>query len=304
LVEKNKVMVKEQDLFGIQRTCYSKNSKSGEQFIKEHGLAFIVSGEMEAYDGHTKHLYGKGDIVLYRKNALIRFVKYPAQEEPFEAISIILDESLLQNLAQQNQFFSTHAPKESLFKLKEDILLTSYFVTLENWFAHKISPALIDLKKREAVHLLLRNNKAFKDVLFHFGSPGKINLEAFMNTHFRFNVPLTQLAFLTGRSLATFKRDFEKIFQVSPSKWLQFAPKVHPRHDWPIHILPHVRAVQLLLLNRMPPVSPPRVAYGYTSSFCRTVHFPKWPNQKAHISGRFGQNVYHNHYPLPSIFCA
>jgi len=158
---------------------------------------------------------------LYRKNALIRFVKYPAQEEPFEAISIILDESLLQNLAQQNQFSSTHAPKESLFKLKEDILLTSYFATLENWFAHKISPALIDLKKREAVHLLLRNNKAFKDVLFHFGSPGKINLEAFMNTHFRFNVPLTQLAFLTGRSLATFKRDFEKIFQVSPSKWLQ-----------------------------------------------------------------------------------
>lgn len=30
-----------------------------------------------------------------------------------------------------------------------------------------------------------------------------------MRQHFRFNVELKQLAYLTGRSLATFKRDFE-----------------------------------------------------------------------------------------------
>jgi AraC-like DNA-binding protein len=31
---------------------------------------------------------------------------------------------------------------------------------------------------------------------------------------------LNRFAYLTGRSLATFKRDFEKIFHTSPSKWL------------------------------------------------------------------------------------
>jgi AraC-like DNA-binding protein len=31
---------------------------------------------------------------------------------------------------------------------------------------------------------------------------------------------LEKLAFLTGRSLATFKRDFEKIFHCPPSRWL------------------------------------------------------------------------------------
>ncbi len=36
-----------------------------------------------------------------------------------------------------------------------------------------------------------------------------------MNEHYRFNVDLPRFAYLTGRSLATFKRDFEKIYHTS-----------------------------------------------------------------------------------------
>lgn len=41
-----------------------------------------------------------------------------------------------------------------------------------------------------------------------------------MNKNFHFNVQLKRFAYLIGRSLATFMRDFEKIFHVSPSRWL------------------------------------------------------------------------------------
>jgi len=92
-------MKQQEDIHGIQRVCYTKSNKAGEQFIKEHGISFIISGQMEAYDGTTKHLYGKGDVVLYRKNALIRFVKYPHPEDGFKAVSIILDEDLLTDFA-------------------------------------------------------------------------------------------------------------------------------------------------------------------------------------------------------------
>lgn len=210
-----------EDIHGIQRTCYSKSSRAGEQFIKEHGLSYIVAGEMEAYDGHTKHFYRKGDIILYRKNTLIRFVKFPANDVAFEALSVILDESLLQRFAQDNKIVSKKVVKESVFQLQEDELISAYFTALQPWFGNKMNEAITLLKKQELIHLLLRHNPKFQDVLFHFGTPGKINLEAFMNENFRFNVPMSQMAFLTGRSLATFKRDFEKIFQTSPSRWLQ-----------------------------------------------------------------------------------
>ncbi|MBS1566891.1 MAG: helix-turn-helix transcriptional regulator, partial [Bacteroidetes bacterium] len=50
---------------------------------------------------------------------------------------------------------------------------------------------------------------------------GKIDLEAFMNSNFHFNVELKRFAYLSGRSLTTFKRDFEKTFHTTPSRWLQ-----------------------------------------------------------------------------------
>ena len=214
--------MKQQDnLFGIQKTCYTKNNKSGEQFMKVTGICILLSGELEAYDGVTKYRYVKGDIVLFKKNTLIRFVKYASATQPFEAISIILEDDILKEFATKNKITSSTVAKESLYKLSNTKLLQDYFYTLESWFEYPISEALSTLKKEEIIHLILLNNTTYQDVLFQFDSPGKINLEAFMNQNFRFNVPLTQFAFLTGRSLATFKRDFEKTFHTSPSRWLQ-----------------------------------------------------------------------------------
>lgn len=41
-----------------------------------------------------------------------------------------------------------------------------------------------------------------------------------MNRNFRFNVAIQRFAYLTGRSLTSFKKDFEKIFHDTPSRWL------------------------------------------------------------------------------------
>jgi len=35
-----------------------------------------------------------------------------------------------------------------------------------------------------------------------------------------FNMPLERFGYLTGRSLSTFNRDFRKVFQVTPQRWL------------------------------------------------------------------------------------
>lgn len=41
-----------------------------------------------------------------------------------------------------------------------------------------------------------------------------------MNRNYRFNVSIERFAYLTGRSLSAFKRDFHEIFGDTPSKWL------------------------------------------------------------------------------------
>ncbi len=77
---------------------------------------------------------------------------------------------------------------------------------------------------------------------FNFGIPQKIDLEEFMNRNFRFNITLERFAFLTGRSLSSFKRDFFKTFNLTPGIWLtkkrldEAYFLIHKQHQKPTEI--------------------------------------------------------------------
>ncbi|MGC3946211.1 MAG: AraC family transcriptional regulator [Chryseolinea sp.] len=77
------------------------------------------------------------------------------------------------------------------------------------------------LKVNEAVKLLLHTVPHVANLLFDFSEPHKIDLEKFMLSHFHYNIPVSEFAELTGRSLAGFKRDFQKTFGMAPRHWLQ-----------------------------------------------------------------------------------
>ena len=52
----------------------------------------------------------------------------------------------------------------------------------------------------------------------NFEQPGKIDLISFMEKNYMFNVPMEKFSYLTGRSLTTFKRDFQKVFKINSAK--------------------------------------------------------------------------------------
>jgi AraC-like DNA-binding protein len=83
---------------------------------------------------------------------------------------------------------------------------------------------------KEGVKLLLHAMPGLSTFLFDFSAPYKIDLEKFMLSNFHFNVPVEKFAQLTGRSLASFKRDFQKIFGMAPRQWLQEKRLVEARH--------------------------------------------------------------------------
>ena len=48
----------------------------------------------------------------------------------------------------------------------------------------------------------------------------KIDLKEFMEKNFRCDMSMSEFARSSGRSLSTFKRDFKKISELSPERWL------------------------------------------------------------------------------------
>jgi AraC-like DNA-binding protein len=79
---------------------------------------------------------------------------------------------------------------------------------------------IASLKITEAVSILRIVDPNIDAILANFEEPGKIGLADYMEQHFMYNLPLEKFAYLTGRSLSTFNRDFRKAFHTAPQKWL------------------------------------------------------------------------------------
>jgi len=207
----------------IVLSCYFNRSREGEQFVPEHVFSYHISGTVHINDGDTETIFREGEFRFSRRNHLVKFEKIPPEGGEFKALSIYLDQETLRNFSREYGYSSTKKPKdEAVLKLKSHPLLTTYMESLLPYrqTGELENDNLVGLKLKEAILILLETNPGIEDVLFDFTEPGKIDLESFMNRNFHFNVELKRFAYLTGRSLATFKRDFEKIFQMTPNRWL------------------------------------------------------------------------------------
>lgn len=207
----------------IVYSCYFSRSREGEQFVPEHVFSYQLAGSLTINDGTKTFVSRPGDFRFSKRNRLVKFFKQPAEDGPFKTLSVYLDQETLRNVSMEYGYQSEkQSSDDAVIELKPDPLFKSYMQSLEPYeqLTEPGNEHLLTIKLREAIFILLKANPELKDVLFDFSDPGKIDLEAFMNRNFHFNVELKRFAYLTGRSLATFKRDFEKIFHLSPSRWL------------------------------------------------------------------------------------
>lgn len=208
----------------ITYACYSNSMRDGEQFIPEHVFSYQISGKLVYNDGENEHFFDEGSFRLTRRNTLIKFNKIPPENGEYTNISVFMDQNTLKNLSMEYGYKATKShPNESVFHIPANDLLSGYIESLKPYdeLDKPGNEVLKNLKLKELIVILLQTNPDLKEVLFDFTEPGKIDLESFMNRNFRFNVSLERFAYLTGRSLSTFQRDFEKTFAAKPRKWLQ-----------------------------------------------------------------------------------
>lgn len=116
----------------------------------------------------------------------------------------------------------TPKPDIGVLKLPKTAELASLFSSMTPYFNPEVKPNddFMDLKLQEGLLALLHIDKRFAPMLFDFNEPWKIDILEFMEENYMFEFTLEEMAHYTGRSLATFKRDFKKISDLTPGKWL------------------------------------------------------------------------------------
>lgn len=177
---------------------------------------------MRVYDGENSHILKPGDYCIARKNYLLRYTKF-SNGTVFKKILITLDEPFLRYfLTRHPGGENTREIRGSVFLGQPNPMIKNFIHSLEPYYngSQEIEAAFADVKREELLMILLKSDSCLENLFFNFAYPERIDLEQFMNRNFRFNVKLERFAFLTGRSLSTFKREFKKRFGMNPGSWI------------------------------------------------------------------------------------
>jgi AraC-like DNA-binding protein len=213
---------------------YAGIRKDKVAFMEHTTLVLQVSGRFTMETAAEKFSMEQGQMLLIRKNQLGELTKTPLDGKDYQTIVICLKEELLRQIALEQKLEpgkKYSGPPNILIPGND--FLRAFFQSIIPYVQHsneKITDAVGMLKIKEAVLLLMHTMPELKDYLFDFSEPYKIDLEKFMLNNYHFNVPVEKFARLTGRSLAGFKRDFQKTFDMAPRQWLQEKRLIEARH--------------------------------------------------------------------------
>ncbi|MDQ0477293.1 AraC family transcriptional regulator [Chryseobacterium gotjawalense] len=211
---------------GVFLSCFSDYSEKCIHSTPEHVLLYLYSGEQVIEDRNKIIKLQAGDCAFIRRDHRLKMYKNSKGEDLYKGISMTFKRNVLRDFySKMNKSEIPNKVKVSdktVFKLERNPAIESLFQSLTPYFDSNIQPTegFVHLKLLEGIYALLNSNEQLYPILFDFAEPWKIDLLGFLNNNYMEELSMEQIASFTGRSLATFKRDFKKISNLTPQKWL------------------------------------------------------------------------------------
>lgn len=205
----------------IKLSCYEDQFFKSDILFDQHMLVWFISGETKIVQADATYHFTTGDIFLIPRNQLATIINYPKDGQPHKTVVMHLSADRLKDFYSGLDIKPATLLSPKILSYNNHPLLESCLSSLIPYFDMKELPDdIASLKIKEAISILRTIDKGIDHVLANFEEPGKIELASYMEKNFMFNLPLAKFGYLTGRSLTTFKRDFQRAFNSTPQRWL------------------------------------------------------------------------------------
>ncbi len=246
-------------------------AKAGKRTVlmTEHTLIFVIKGlKLLHFSGETIEV-SPNSVFLLKKGIYV-MAEYVEEGLSFEALMLFLPQRMLQSFLSKVQLVGSENKI-----IKDYLIITAsahlqHFQTqLRHYFDHSIFDysSLMPLKQQEA--LMLLQATIYRDEINAFLRSAIRNdleeLDFTVRTYLLQPITLAELASLSNRSLATFKRDFQKLYSSAPRAWINQQRLEHAK---------------LLLENTDKPVTEVSQECGFNS----TSHFIRLYKAAFHIT--------------------
>ncbi len=194
-------------------------------YLQYNLIVYVVSG---------RRIFHKDKKTWEMKEGVCAFVKKGTHiserenDEGWCAMAFFIPDHFLKHLIEENKNSLPLANVgygniDHVHPLNISEISRSFFSSMMPYFNQSPPPSenLVELKFKELVLSLLTNeNKellAYLNGLYNDKHPSMIDI---MQNNFTFNLSLTEYANLACKSVPTFKREFKRIFNDTPAKWV------------------------------------------------------------------------------------
>ena len=215
------------DCSNVFIASYFTNDRGCAHCNREHTLIYIHSGELEITEGGRKTILRPGDCAFMRRDNSMWLQKHVGNEKPYRSIVLKFSRNFLrefyQSLNRREIPADAKRDKSSLHVFPSNrIDIRSLFESVIPYFDAEMAPAdeILKLKMTEGIYAILNTDVNLYASLFDFVDPWKIDIMEFMEKNYMNELSMEEMAYYTGRSLSTFKRDFRRYSDLTPQKWL------------------------------------------------------------------------------------
>lgn len=216
--------VKVDELLFAEFKCPSDGGSVG---IEWHNNIFghILKGKILMKTPCGEYVLEAGDSLFAKRGSVISQTN--VHEEFCELLVFMPDDFIKTVIKKYNVPVAATVPCmpiDTITKLANDSLLTTYFQSLLSYFQQSVLPsdALLKLKFEELLlNIFAANN--YSSLKFYFAEICRLaspSIKEIMEANFFSNFSLEEFARLCSRSLSTFKKEFGILYNTTPGKWL------------------------------------------------------------------------------------
>ena len=205
--------------------CIVTAGERGTFFLEQHLLYVVLGGSVKLTCGRQTWTVGKNEMILLRRAQSVSYEKQGSEETGlFESQLFAINDELLKDFLTSQQVQIPQMTEELGTQVSPmSDRLVAYCWSLSPYFndPSQVNPGLLRLKVMELLYNVMDCSKNIFRQMLQLRQPVKTDIHRVVEENYTSPISLDELAYLSGRSLSSFKREFQDIYGESPARWIR-----------------------------------------------------------------------------------
>ena len=205
--------------------CIVTAGERGTFFLEQHLLYVVLGGSVRLTCGRQSWTVRKNEMILLRRAQSVSYEKQGSEETGlFESQLFAINDELLKDFLTSQQVQIPQMTEELGTQVSPmSDRLVAYCWSLSPYFndPSQVNPGLLRLKVMELLYNVMDCSKNIFRQMLQLRQSVKTDIHRVVEENYTSPISLDELAYLSGRSLSSFKREFQDIYGESPARWIR-----------------------------------------------------------------------------------